>query len=384
MIEFKAECGHTVRAKDEDAGGVVRCTYCGRQAAVPDSRADGLDFLFNDVVQPEEATEGRRGRRRRRRDRASKSGGPRRFDPFSIILRMCYAALLLIVVIVVGRKYVLPLFEDGGVTKRVAPNVAQRRPPSPPAEQRAPAPTNRRNGLLSEGTFMGLYVMSAPEGATVHVVEESKAPASGRVDAVAGAVAGRGVGEFLRVPDGGYVVDVVLPWSDPQLNDPSLPNYNNYRSFRRRLEEATEEDRRKLLEDYFVPDEAASVFLDQTPEQIYIVRQFRGVAVQGGKSKGVRALFLPKIHAPGHAAFAVAPLVTHYIPKREMYGFNEDHVRNELDFWEVPAADRLFVMEALKRLGIIPYVTPDGRTRLFKIGIEEGQFASKVIREATP
>ena len=36
MIEFKAECGHTIRAKDEDVGKVVRCAYCGREAQVPE------------------------------------------------------------------------------------------------------------------------------------------------------------------------------------------------------------------------------------------------------------------------------------------------------------------------------------------------------------
>jgi translation initiation factor IF-2 len=35
MIEFKAECGHTVRAKNEDAGQAVRCSYCGKAAKVP-------------------------------------------------------------------------------------------------------------------------------------------------------------------------------------------------------------------------------------------------------------------------------------------------------------------------------------------------------------
>jgi len=384
MIEFKAECGHTVRAKDEDAGGVVRCAYCGKQVGVPDAAEDGLDFLFNDIETPAEGASTRGRRKRRKREKASRGSSVRRFDPFSIILRMCYIALLLIVVIVVGRKYVLPLFEAGGVSKRVAPRLSHRRPRTAPASGSTKPTKARKSGLLADSTFMGLYVASSPPGAVVYCLEESAAPERGRVAGHKGVVRGRADGEFLRLGDGRYVVDMVLPWSDPQLNDPSLPNHDKYIAFRRAIEDAPEEACDKLLDDYFVPDEADSVFIDRTPEQIYLVRQYRGVEVLGGKSKGVRSLFLPKIPTPGHPSFAIAPLVTHYIPKRVRYGFIEDHVRNELDFWEVPVADRLFVIEALQRIGIIPYVTPDGRTRLFKIGIEDGVLATPVIRDVKP
>ena len=62
MIEFKAECGHTVRARDEDAGGVIRCSYCGRNAKVPDNLDSDLDFLFQDLDQSAQpVAERRRG-----------------------------------------------------------------------------------------------------------------------------------------------------------------------------------------------------------------------------------------------------------------------------------------------------------------------------------
>ncbi len=65
MIEFKADCGHTVRARDEDGGGVVRCSYCGKPAPVPENNADDLDFLFTDVEQ--DGTDGKPGKKRRGR-----------------------------------------------------------------------------------------------------------------------------------------------------------------------------------------------------------------------------------------------------------------------------------------------------------------------------
>ena len=35
MIEFPAACGHTVRARNEDAGKKIHCAYCGRKTTVP-------------------------------------------------------------------------------------------------------------------------------------------------------------------------------------------------------------------------------------------------------------------------------------------------------------------------------------------------------------
>ncbi|MCH7702690.1 MAG: hypothetical protein IID37_13490, partial [Planctomycetes bacterium] len=116
MIEFKAECGHTVRAKDDDGGKVVRCSYCGRDARVPEQQdeVDGdLDFLFRDVEQSAESeaqSPGRRRSRRRSRSRAPFSAySADRFNPLAVALKMVYVAVILIVVIFVGKKFIYPL-----------------------------------------------------------------------------------------------------------------------------------------------------------------------------------------------------------------------------------------------------------------------------------
>ncbi len=382
MIEFKAECGHTVRAKDADAGGVVRCSYCGRKVNVPDNMDDDLDFLFQDIQQPGEPSVARRRKRSRvRRIFAKRPRSSGQFDPFAIIFRMCYAALLVTIVVFVGKKYFLPLFQEGGLYTRVASRARE-----PPAGETPTAVTEpqrvRRKGLITNGDLSGLYVNSTPPGAMVYCVEASKAPTAGRIHGIEGCVQTRAGGEWFRLSDDTYVVEVVLPWNDPSLNDPDLPYYQKYREFRRAIEHASDEERMRLLEDYFVADEARPVFIDQTEEQIYIVRQYRNVQVRNGRSKGVRALFLPKILLPGRKSFSIEQLVTDYIPKKTAYNIAETYVLNELDYYGVPKPDRLFVIEALERLGVIPYVTPDGRTRLFKIALDDGMFASKVIREA--
>jgi hypothetical protein len=230
---------------------------------------------------------------------------------------------------------------------------------------------------------LGLNISSTPRGADAYCVEESKAPASGRIKEVAGCKQTRANGGWLRLSDGDYVVEVVLAWNDPSLNDPKLPYYEKYIEFRRAVEHASDQERIELLEDYFVPDEASYAFIDQTEEQIYIVRQYRNVRIRNERSEGVRALFLPRIVLAGQNSFSIGRLVTDYIPKERTYKFSDPYVRNELDYYGVPESDRLFVIEALARIGVVPYVTPDGHTRLFKIGMHDGTFTAKVVREAT-
>lgn len=381
MIEFKADCGHTVRAKDSDAGGTVRCSYCGKPATVPDACNDDLDSLFGDVEQQESRLSPRSQRKRERAARSARRGpATASFNPFPIVLRMVYAAILISIVFFVGKKYVLPLFAEGGFSDRTEQQVQR----TTRKQRRGSTATtsSSRNGLIDNRDPVGLYIGSTPPRATVYCIEESLAPRRGRIPEGAGCTRTQANGDRLRLTDGIYVVDVVLPWSDARLNDSSRPHFENYRTFRHAIEDASDDDRARLLEEYFIPDEAAEVFIDVTDEQTYIVRRYRNVQVRNKRSRGVRALFLPRIGPSDEPGFALAPLVSHYIPKTKAYAFDEANVRRELDFRNVPVSERLFIVQALSRIGIIPYVTPDGTTRLFKIGIDDGTLADKTLRPA--
>lgn len=377
MIEFKAECGHTVRARDEDAGGVVRCTYCGCDAAVPDAREEALDFLFDDVdraasAMSDAAVGGRRGRRFSFRRKPGRAGG---FNPFPIIIRLCYAALLISVLIVVTRKFVMPLFDGNPADRRI---VAKKRdvPKKIRRNPREAAPAANRMGLLARNALAGLYVASTPPGAMVYCVKSEDAPASGRVHQVRGCSRFQTPGQAPRLPDGTYVVELVLPW-----NDPSLKRYAGYTPFRRAIERADDKERRLLAEAYFVPDEASEVFIDETVDQKYVVRQYRDVVIRDGQSSGVRALFLPRTNDGDNGSLSIEELVVKYIPGEVAYRFKEDHVVSELEYYGVVESDRPWVVKALARIGVIPYVTPEGRTLIFKIGVEDGVFAARVVRE---
>ncbi len=380
MIEFKAECGHTVRARDEDAGGAVRCSYCGRNAAVPDNVATDLDFLLGELEQSAKSNEALARRKRPRRQKLfrRRRPGSEAFDPFALVLKLCYGAALIIIVIVVARLWILPLFDKEGGPRRFALLQTD----SPPRREQ-PAQEERRQrrgpGLIHGRRPTGLYVASTPPGGIAYCVEQSKAPPKGRIAHLPGVQQFHTNGECPHASEGLYVVEVAFVWNDTKLGD-----YEGYLAFRHAVEYASDERRRRLVEDYFLPDEASQAFVDKTGDRIYIVRQYRDVKAQHGRSEGVRALFLPKILQSDTESFSIEPLVTsRYIPNVKAYEFNESHVRNELIYYGVAASDRRFVIEALSRIGAIPYVTPDGRTRLFKIGIHDGLVTAPVIREAT-
>lgn len=379
MIEFKAECGHTVRAKDDDAGAVVRCSYCGRNTNVPETSGDEMDFLFSDA----EPIDSKAVRRRKSwnpfRKKTSKG---RSLEPFSLIFRMCYVALLASIIIFVGGKYVLPIFKQDGVAQRVSER-SRRRPSASPEARPTRRGSDDRGGLIGAKTN-GVYVGSTPPGADVYFLPVSKAPKEGRIYNIEGAVRTRANAACTRLGDGEYVVEVVFPWGHAALTDPTLPLADEYTAFRRKVLNASDSERRELLEAYFIPDEAWPVFIDEGEEQFFIVRQYRNLVVRNGRSDGIRSLFLPNIRPGGRNTISIGPLVEYYLPEKNAYVFEDTSVITELDLWGVPEADRGFVVEALRRIGVIPYVTSGGQTRVFKIDVHDGSFLTKIIREAKP
>jgi len=381
MIEFKAECGHTVRARDEDAGGVVRCSYCGRNAGVPESANADLDFLFNEVQQTAEPQTGGRRRKRRREKQLFARGKkpPGEFNPFAVVLRLCYAAALIIIVVVVAKMFVIPMF-DPQKRAQMLRGVSPTAPPSKRDDASSKTQGRSRGpGLIREPRVTGLYVGSTPTGATVYCVDDSKAPATGRIHQVKGGCTPfRTPGEYPHPVDGSYIIEVAIPWSEP-----TLKSYPNYAEFRKQLLSGSNDQRRQLVNDYFLPDEASAVFVDLTEEPPQIVRQYRPVTVRQGQSKGVRALFLPKGRGKDAGPLGIEELVSGYLPPAINYEFDQANIRDELGIFGVSEADQRWVMEALLRIGVMPYTTPDHNVRLFKIGIHDGVLANPVIGKAS-
>lgn len=378
MIEFKAECGHTVRARDEDAGSVVRCAYCGRNADVPTGDTGELDFLFRDVKQPEE-TKKRRRRRRKPKVVSASASKPPTFDPFTVVIKVCYVAAVLVISIFIARWWVLPKFAEDAATPSHETVPAEQTVDAQPEPPLPMTPRVVTPGLIGRAAKLGLYVASTPAGAKVYVAERAKAPASGRINEVPGTRQFMANGPGPSLPDGDYVVEVEFAWNSEVLTDSGLPTADNYRAFRRQIEDESPDQHRSRMKAFFIPDSASDVFVDNTADQIYLVRQYREISVRQGRSAGVRALFLPRISLSEGESFSIEPLLTAYLPGERLYAFNEQHVRSELAYYEVDQRSVQFILDALSRIGAIPFVAPDGRTRVFKIDIHDGGFKANVI-----
>ncbi|MCH8148923.1 MAG: hypothetical protein IH987_13240 [Planctomycetes bacterium] len=372
MIEFKADCGHTVRARDEDGGGVVRCSYCGKPANVPEGGGDDLDFLFNDVEQ--NSGESKRGKRRRGKSkRAAKRIGARgEFNPFAVVLRLCYAALLIIIVVVVGNQFVIPLFQKGGVQKRTTgpvdldqANVDGRRRPRGASKPRE---------KLRPGT---LYVNSTPAGSGVRIfcIEAGKAPTEGRIHRAQGVTICMN-GVCKPRGHGMFIVEVAIPVRHPDLR--LGPRFND---FRRKLRDASKEkDRHQAANEYFIPDDSV-LLVDTDGSQQYFVRQYRQER-RRDRGTAVRALFLPRIPKESGRGYSVDKLIRGaFIPEGNQNEFDVADVSDELkDFFKIEQPERDAIVEALRRIGVISYRTPDGKTTLFEI--DEKMLGDRVIIDA--
>jgi hypothetical protein len=378
MIEFKAECGHTVRARDQDAGKAVQCSYCGKTANVPDDlgEKDGLEFLLSEVERAAEKEGGPAPKKKRRKG----SWGARRrdFDPFGFSLKLIYIAALFIVVFVVSKKLILPWFNQEGALRRVVGT-----PSKPPEEPVIEAPSNdrvRRLGLrtLAEDA-RGLFVSSTPAGAMAYYVPAADAPSSGRIAAdprcnqLTGA---RPVG----VPAGEYVIEVAMDW-----NDPAFSGYPGYWEFHETIEGGHDRECSKALAEAFIPDGESALFLDRTRGRMHIVRQYRNVLVYEGQCTSVRALFLPRLDKPDGTGFSLERLIDGgFLPSGRLYNFDTEHARKGLAHYGVPEDEQQFILAVLERIGVAPCATRDKGMRLFSIGINTGSFSAPLIPDKRP
>ena len=385
MIEFRAECGHTVRARDEDAGGVVRCSYCGRDADVPDTGSADLDVLLTELGKDGQsdgvavATRGgaRRGMFSKRR------GEPT--DVFGLALKLCYGTALFIILVLVwqyGLKDVL-----GGRDSH--------RPPLPPGleanaggggantrqlNSRQGTAGRSRHGLTGIAGATGLYVGTVPKGGQVFYIDQQRAPAHGRIQRLPGCRALGLAGRTFPCQDGVYVVEIAFTWSDA-----SLKSLQGYRDFRQEIRRVDARGRQEAIAAYFVPDGADLAFVDEDADgQIYLIRQYRNVEVRNGKSQGVRSLFLPRVPASDGDRFSVDALLAGHDFTMNAYTFrSEENVRDELEFFGVAPKDISSVIRALHRLGVAPYELSEGDdvvTMLFMIGIHDGAFTPRELR----
>ena len=176
-----------------------------------------------------------------------------------------------------------------------------------------------------------------------------------------------------------YEVAVTMRMTDRELM--RLPEYQDAR---RKLEDASvgEDERIKVLEEYFLPDRAKRIALEMLSDYSQVVVRYYEVEVVSQSWTPETALFLPR-------HLGLAKLMDH-LPKEKVFGFDAAEVRTELDFRNVPEGDQPFIIDALSRVGMIPYrlqdrvvrrksKTPTPRYRLFHVSVVDGRVSSPML-----
>ncbi len=372
MIEFRAECGHTVRAKDHDAGEVVRCTYCGREVQVPLPEDRSLEHLLGQAS-------------------AEETGGGSR-APSPIVearqwvkrhgrwvrgaLTVAYLAVVLVVV-GYGASWVSEMLTSS--TKPSTPTVGHREESTPARPQERPAvsktASNRRRDsgrptsdlgpafASLDNRRSGLAVESVPANARVYIARSDKdgtSPANDEKNF-------KGATPIaVSVPAGKYVVALAMP-----VTEKALQNLPGYREFRHALEQTRDVN---TAGEYFVSDEAEGLTLTRSSRgPLLIVRDYRAeVPDRRGAWTAVTGLFLPDLPPT-----ALADL----LPGTDRYTVDAEHAMNELEFYEVAPEERDAGLAMLRQVGKL--VVPDGRSgdyRVFQMQ-PSGQMWNVVARD---
>lgn len=375
MIEFKGDCGHLIRARAEDVGKVVRCSYCGKEATVvraaraDDPEEDLLDAVEQTGVFDADVTKVQR-RSHRDRKRAEKrlaAGKPATVDPFAVILRMTYVAVI-VVIGAVAFKYAPGLYES--LVPQSQPSPSPTTDPfvaSTPPHERTPAPTlaPQRHGLLTERLDVhpdGAYISSVPKkGLVFHVPQWNALTEIFVKDEARHAQPSNTI---VKLKPGRHTIAVAV-----RINDAALMRLTGYKELRRALEASTSDDAAKRMAAYFVPDDAIAQRLVKIGRHQYIARVYE-IEVQDNWA-AVTALFLPRR--------PLAESMT-YLPTDITYAFDRTDVERELRFYEVPDNDCNALLDALARVGRMCYrQSEDQRYRMFQIDPTDGVVTSEAL-----
>jgi hypothetical protein len=69
------------------------------------------------------------------------------------------------------------------------------------------------------------------------------------------------------------------------------------------------------------------------------------------------------------------------MPQEASYSFDENFVKDELEYYGVAPTDVQFALDALKWQGVVPYRTPNRGLLMFKIRIADGAFTAPDIKD---
>jgi len=371
MIEFKGECGHMIRARDEDVGQVVRCSYCGHESLVTPPAGDGMGGLLDEVERTgtydARATRAQRKQHKAQTKGTAVQGGPA--DPFDVIKKMIYVAIAIVVIALAWNLTTDFLREQQQKDRHMAgPGRSTPGPSSPggrPNENQTDSRQNRGKGLLTtrlDSQQQGVYVTSIPSRLSVYALESWDHRQEFMT--TEGASLNIRTDTSVRFTPGDHYIAVAIRVNHPELMDePGFPE------LRRRIESGDYQP--AVLDSFFAMDGSIATRVEQRADSLYLVRVFeQKVPARGWKQ--VTALFL--------ASRPISSLVEK-LPDREQYGFDDEIARGELEFYKVPPEDHDAIITALKRIGRVVYAPEDSADhRVFRVDLEDGMLTSYQLR----
>ena len=371
MIEFKGECGHTIRARDEDAGKIVRCSYCGREALVTREAHDELEGLFNEVEQTGvyDSRTTRAGQKAykehgkaQKRAAAGKPPKPA-LDPFKVAVKMVYVAVIIIAIAAIC-KWVPDLYNKLKTPDKKPPITRN----TEDTTANSGKPKNKREGLIGKKLNPhqeGVYINSVPAEAMVFAL-----PGHGKYETIISDPNSRREKQTpteIRLTPGEYTIAVALRINEPQLKD--LPDYQD--TVRQMVESKEFDDQEKLrcVLDYFVPDESRATKIVEYRRSLYIAKVFE-VKVEPKMWTAITPLFLPR------KSSISSLIIDGHLPKRNLFAFDAEVIQDELDYYGVPESDQKYVMDMLKKTGKSYWMNEENRYRIFHIDLTDGNLIS--------
>ncbi len=382
MIEFKADCGHTLQLPDREAGKVVKCAYCGREVEAPSGDEHDPDFLFQEVDISELAKgEGPggsgaltiKGRQKRAKAAPSEEQVVERGNTAMRLTMVAGFTVVCVLVLLLVLRSMMNIAEPNipgrpSATAATPPvllpparqSTLDPAPPRPSSDMPPPAAVaSGRRGYTFGSDSNGIVVETVAQSARIYLRgADSQNPEILGIDETER----RGTGATrLEVPPGNYILAVAMMLSDSDLGD--LPGFQALRSQLELGGDAGDAD------DYFAPDCArALVFIDELDMEPRLVRYY-DVGVRPRHWSLVASWFIP--------GQTPADLLNH-APSDRHYGFAHDEVRRQMARIGVPAGVHSTLVDLLERLGQVVYVAADGARCVLEIDPQTGVFASRV------
>lgn len=387
MIEFKADCGHIIQAPDRDAGKIVKCAYCGREIEAP-TPTEEPDILFQEVDLNElakgEQVIGGSGRMTIQGQQQEGKTAPSPADIAQTgnkILRytllVAFGAICITVLFLVTQSVVnIPKRSGDAQSKRSIAGT----PPEPKSERRAEvratpierspgaertpgerqvrsaSPQGRRN-FVFDSASQGVFVEAFNKNVRIYVRY-----AASDNDETLGADESefRGTGATqLSVPTGRFRIAVTLDTADS-----SLSQLGGFDELRDQLE--IESDASSAAQFFARDISVGTSYIDEIGVEPRLVRYYE-VEVRPGQWTLITNLFVPR-----SSITAIVPR----LPDVELYEFDTEATRRELNFLNVAVEDTSVVLEMLARAGQVVYPGPDSTHTVFEIDVRDGSLHS--------